>query len=160
MRKILHGALCALTLIAVGWDAEARELDAEKTVSSEQIRLGRDLPKMLVVRVKKGSNQAEVLHSNVTLKADARVKRMLSTSSFIALDSNGRMLGELDRDSSKSSWFFSYPYSYYPSYGYCGYNYVYSPCMSYVYGGYSYWYYSWPYGGGCGGGGYVYGGGF
>lgn len=157
MRNFLHGALCVLTMISASSGVQGRELDSEKTVSTEQARLSRDLPKMLVVRVKKGSTQAEVLHSNVILRADASVRKMLSTSSFVKLDRNGKMPGELDRNSSRSSWFFSYPYSYYPTYRYCGYNYVYSPCLTYAYGGYSYWYYSWPYAGGCCGG-YAYGG--
>lgn len=159
MTTLLRQAMIALGAIAICWTANAREIDSEKTISTEQIQLGHDLPMTVVVRIKEGTNQVEVLHSKVALKADETSKFLVSTSTFVKLDNKGRMVGELDRDSSSSSWFFCYPYNYYPYYNYCGYNYLYAPYYGYAYGGYRYSYYGWPYSNPyCYGYGYGYGG--
>lgn len=144
MKITLRSLVFVLAASLTGFCAQAREIDNEKTVTTEQIQLGRDLPKTLVVRVKAGTNETAVMHANSALAADESSKSMVSTSSFIKLDSKGRMMGELDRDSSSSSWYFWYG-GYYPRYYYYGYNYSYYNYYSYYYGGYNYYYYGWPY---------------
>ena len=65
---------------------------------------------------------------------------------FAKANMNGKSKGELDRDSSSSSWYFSCdPWygSYYPTYYYYGYAYSYSYYYGYGYGGWSYSYYRW-----------------
>jgi hypothetical protein len=125
---------------------QARELDNEKTVSTEQVQLGQSLPKTVVIRTKAGTNQKEVLHSSAVLSKDNGTKLLVSTSSFVKLDKQGKMAGELDNDSSSSSWYFNCCSSgYYPQYYYGGYQYSYVAYYSYYYAGYNYSYYGWPY---------------
>lgn len=127
------------TVLVAAESAIAREIDREKTVTTEQIHLGQALPKTLVVRIKADTHQVEVLHLNQALKADPKNRQLISTSSFIKVNSKGRMVGELDRDSSSSSWGF---YMGYPGYGYGygnGYGYGYGNGYGYGCGGYSYY---------------------
>ncbi len=149
MKSILRSTLSASLLIAtsllVGAYSQAREIDGEKTVTTEQIQLGQSLPKTVVVRVKANTNQTEVFQVNKALKADESAKQLLSTSSYIKLDSKGKMKGELDRDRSSSSWHFHYPNYSGAYYYYYGYSYSYVPYYNYYYGGYNYYYYGWPY---------------
>jgi len=145
MMHVLRSMLFVAIASTVGFTAEAREIDTEKTVSTEQIELGKDLPKTLVIRKKIGTNETEVMHSNLELGKDDATKQLVSTSSFIKVDKEGKMVGELDRDSSSSSWFFNCYNWYYPSYYYYGFNYNYVSYYSYAYAGYSYAYYGWPY---------------
>lgn len=137
----------ALVVMAslVGFSAQAREIDNEKTISTEQVQLGQALPKTVVVRVKAGTNETEVLHAATAIPNNETSKALVSSSSFVKMDKSGKMSGELDRDSSSSSWYFYYGYGYYPYYGYYGYNYYYRPYYSYYYSGYYYSYYGWPY---------------
>jgi len=145
MANTLRTMVCMLAVTLVGLTAQAREIDNEKTVSTEQIQLGQALPKTVVIRIKAGTNEAEVMHAATALPGAEASKALVSSSSFVKLDKNGKMIGELDRDGSSSSWYFCYPYSYYPYYGYYGYNYYYRPYYSYYYSGYYYSYYGWPY---------------
>lgn len=138
--------LAAALLVGFG-TAQAGELDNEKTVTTEQINLAADLPATVVVRVKAGTNEVEVLHSKSELAADESSQALVSTSSFVKMDVKGKMTAsELDQDSSSSSWYFCFPsYNYYqPSYYYYGYQYSYSSYYSYYYSGYQYSYYRWP----------------
>jgi hypothetical protein len=141
-----HFLLAVSALVfTFGVSAHAGELDNEKTVSTEQVQLGQALPKTVVIRTKVGSNQHEVLHLNHVLGKDKHTQQLISTSSFIKLDKQGKMAGELDHDSSSSSWYFSCPNYYYPQYYYGGYQYNYASYYSYYYAGYNYSYYGWPY---------------
>lgn len=142
MRTLLLAA--SALVLAFGLNARANELDNEKTVSTEQIQAAQALPKTVVVRIKAGTNQAEVLHINDALAKDEATKMMVSTSSFTKLDASGKMAGELDKDSSSSSWYFCCPNYYYPTYYYWGYQYTYVSYYSYYYAGYYYNYYGWP----------------
>lgn len=168
-------ASTAVAVMLFSSTAGARELDREKTVGTEQIEAGRNLPQTLVVRYKKGSRRAEVVHLHQALKPGGASRDLVSTSSFMRLDARGK---ELDRDSSSSSWLFGYrgwglgyagygyggagcgyyasgcypyyastyyPSYYYPSYGYGGYYYSYMPYYSYYLAPYYYSYYGWPY---------------
>lgn len=148
MRRVLFAIASLVSFSLLGLSAQAAsELDNEKTITTEQIELARNLPRTLVLRVKEGSKQAEVLHVNEKLTDNAATKKQLATATFIKLDSNGKMVGELDRDSSSSSWYFWCGYNnwYYPNYYYWGYRYNYSMYYGYYYGGYNYYYYGWPY---------------
>jgi len=107
--RILFSLLIGISVCFTGLEsATAREIDNEKTVSTEQIQLAQALPKTLVVRRKTGTDQVEVLHLNQVLKVDEKSRQLVSTASFIKIDSNGKMVGELDRDSSSSSWAFRF----------------------------------------------------
>lgn len=150
MTNTLRAFILFVAASMVGFSAGAREIDNEKTISTEQIQLGQDLPRTTVIRMRAGTNEAEVFHSTAALPASDNVKALVSSSSYLNLDSNGRQLGELDRDGSSSAWYFYYPYyyypySYYPYYSYYGYRYAYVPYYSYSYYGYNYYYYGWPY---------------
>jgi len=96
-----------LTVVGTStFSARANELDHEKQYSTQQMQLAQALPKTLVVRVKTGTNQMEILHSNVALAKDASTANLVSTSSFIKLDPSGNPVRELDSQSSTSSFGF------------------------------------------------------
>lgn len=142
-------AISALVLVLGAFSAKAHELDKETTVSVEQVALAKALPRTVVVRVKAGTNEAEVLESKRLLKADTATKKTVATAKFKKLAKNGELAkSELDQDSSSSSWYFwCRPYGgyYYPTYYYYGYTYNYALAYNYYYGGYYYSYYVWPY---------------
>jgi hypothetical protein len=142
-------ALAAAAVLAFGPTAQAQsELDNEKSVTNEQVQLSQDLPATLVVRVNEATNEVAVMHSAQAIEANPAVAAELAQKAdFKAMKLDGSMVGELDRDSSKSSWYFCFPrYNYsYPTYSYFGYNYNYSNYYNYNHGGYRYSYYSWNY---------------
>lgn len=145
MRLVLLAAAVALVTVT-GLNVRADELDREKKVTTEQIQLASDLPKTVVIRVKDGSTRSEVLHTKRALPANEASHRFVSTSSFYKLSERGHSSGELDRDSSTSSWYFYCPTGWsYPTYYYYGYAYYYNPYYTYQWGGYRYSYYRWRY---------------
>lgn len=139
----------ALALLLSGSFAQAHELDKEIPVSTEQAALAKNLPQTVVIRVKAGTQEAEVLQSKQVLSATDATKKTLANAKFKKIAANGEVAkGELDQDSSTSSWYFwCNPYGgyYYPNYYYYGYTYNYSMTYNYYYGGYYYSYYRWPY---------------
>jgi hypothetical protein len=169
MRLLLLSA--SLLLACTSSVALAGELDHEPLYPVKQIELAKDLPAVVVVRTKIGSKEAEVFHSPEKLAGVEATKKAVAAAKFIKIDKSGVQVGELDRESSSSSWYFychpgtysGYPaYGYYPNYYYGGYNYQYAPYWAYNYGGYNYNYYGWPgyggYGNGYPNGGYGNGG--
>ena len=132
--------------------APAGELDNERAITSEQVQLAQALPASVVIRVNEATKAVEVLHSNAKFGTDQATQAAVASAQFTKMDVKGSMVGELDRDSSRSSWYFCFPnYNYYyPTYYYYGYSYSYSSYWSYSYGGYHYSYYSWNYGWGRG----------
>jgi len=156
--RSLYCLACAVLICGPG--VEARELDREKTVTTEQVQVGQGLPRTLVVRRRIGTNRVEIMHSSRVLRPDSSSRNLLSTSSFIRLNARGKPIREIDRDSSSSSWWwfgFSYPYysyysyrpyyygSYYP-YSYYPYSYYPSTYYSsYYYPTYSYYGYNYVY---------------
>jgi hypothetical protein len=146
MRSTLMVLMMALT---VSFVAKAGELDNEKAVTNQQVSLAKDLPATLVMRVNATTKAVEVLHLKDKLPADSSAQSLVlaHTNEFQAADLNAKVTGELDQDSSRSSWYFYYPtYNwYYPTYYYSGYNYYYQPYYNYYYGGYNYYYCGWRY---------------
>jgi hypothetical protein len=130
---------------AVSFQSFAGELDNEKTVTNEQVQAAKDLPATLVIRVNNDTKAVEVLHSKALLPAEQASVEAISKQTFTKMDVKSGMTGELDRDSSKSSWYFCWPSFnwYYPSYSYYGYSYNYSSYYNYSYSNYSYYYYGW-----------------
>lgn len=106
LRILFSFLFAACASLAAADFAAAREIDSEQTVTTEQIQLGQTLPQTLVVRSRADGDQIEVLHLNEALRADENSRQLVSTASFIKVGSDGRMIGELDRDSSSSSWIF------------------------------------------------------
>lgn len=137
----------ALTL-ALGFAAQATELDNESQVTNQQIQASRDLPATMVVRVNEATRAVEVLHTADRVAPDAATASVIAGQPFVAAPQAGATVaGELDRNSSASSWYYCYNGWYQPSYYYYyGYSYSYVPYYSYYYGGYSYAYYRWSYG--------------
>lgn len=153
MLKSLRSLVFIIAAALIGLTAQAREIDTEKSITTEQIQLGQSLPRTTVVRIMTGASSAnsegpaEVFHSPVALPATEMTRNLVATSSFVKLDSTGR---ELDRDGSSSSWFFYYPNYwypnyYYPQYYYYGYQYAYVPYYNYYSYPYNYYYFGWPY---------------
>lgn len=144
----MRSALIALTLVlAATFTAHAGELDNEAAVTNQQAELAADLPATLVVRVNANSNEVEVLHSKDKIAGDETSKAtvLARENEFVKMDVKGQMTGELDRDSSRSSWYFCFPtYNwFYPTYFYYNYTYAYTPYYYYSIGAYSYYYYTW-----------------
>lgn len=143
-------AISALALaLTVSAQSRANELDNEASVTNAQIAAAKDLPATLVIRTNEATKEVEVLHSNDRIPADASTVDAVSKAKFMKMDvKSSKPVGELDRDSSSSSWYFCWPNAnvYAPSYYYYGYSYNYSQYYSYAYAGYSYSYYRWGYG--------------
>lgn len=142
--RILLIALALTVMTAVNAKATG-ELDNEALVTNEQILLAQDLPATLVIRVKAGSENFEVFQSATPLNTDTATLASVHASPFTPMTPD--LLGELDRDSSQSSWYLAFPlYNWsYPGYYYHGYYYGYSSYYQYSWGGYSYYYYGWSY---------------
>ncbi len=126
---------------------------------SNMVNNARSLPGTIVVRHNRESNRLEVLHSRERLSGNLATVNSLASRSFVAVELNKPQRGELDRDTSRSSWFFSLginpffslnlgygPAAYYtPTYYYSGYAYNYMPYYYYYYGyaPYNYYFYRW-----------------
>jgi len=151
VKTSLFAAALALTATMTTVSAHAGELDNEKSVTNQQVQLAKDLPATLVMRVDQKTGAIQAFHSSLKLPASAEAIQKVSAQTFAPVDLKGqvagRAVGELDRASSSSSWYFCFPnYNWYtPSYYYGGYNYGYSPYYNYGYGGYNYYFYSWNY---------------
>jgi len=131
-----------LSLLVPTFPARANELDHEDQVRNAQ-RHALDLPQTLVVRKNKLDGSVAVYHSARKLAPESAVSPR--NFKYIPMKSTDRLRNELDRDSSKSGWFFYwYAYSYYqPAYYYFGYNYYYHPYYTVYQHPYYYSYYCW-----------------
>lgn len=124
------------------------ELDNEKAITTEQVALSRDLPATIVVRISADGNEAGVLQSKEALPAGIPAESAMQQlkGEFIQVAADAKVpMNELDRDSSKSSWYL-YFYNraqWYPCYYYSNYSYYYAPYWSYYNSGYWYRYYRW-----------------
>ena len=107
IRSLSKVALVASLFATAGFVAQANELDNENQFSAEQLQIASALPKTIVIRVKVGTKQAEVLQSNEAFAKNAASQKLVSTSSFVKVDAAGKPLNELDRQSSTSSFGFS-----------------------------------------------------
>ncbi len=142
---VLAASLFATSL--VGGLAQANELDSEAKVTNEQVALSKDLPATLVVRTNQATGEVEVMHSAMKLEASAATQAAVGQAAFVKADASQVASGELDNDSSRSSWYFCWNNRYsYPQYNYYGYSYSYNHYYSYNYSGYNYSYYRWNYG--------------
>jgi hypothetical protein len=142
MKKTLLFALMALACTAIS--SFAGELDNESgVVNAQQRSLAGDLPATIVVRVNKDDNSVAVLHSKDVISKENAAS--VVNASFVAMKTTDTQKSELDKDSSKSGWYFYFNYyNYYnPCYSYSGYNYYYQAYNSYNYGNYNYYYYRW-----------------
>lgn len=141
-------SVAALAISSAPAMAQTSELDNEAQVTNEQIALSKEIPATLVVRVKAGAETAEILHTTEKLEqVDATTQSSLANAKFSVVKINEEQTGELDRDSSRSSWYFCFNSSWYaPTYYYYGYTYSYGSYATYNYGGYTYYWYRWNHG--------------
>lgn len=120
----------------------ANELDHENQVKNAR-RHAVDLPQSLIVRTNKLDGSVAVHHSmrRIAPEASASPKNF----KYVPMKSTDRVRNELDKDSSKSGWYFYwYAYSYFqPAYYYFNYNYYYQPYYTVYYYPYTYTYYCW-----------------
>jgi hypothetical protein len=136
----------AATLM-VGGFAHAGELDNEAQVTNETKALSKDLPQTLVVRTNAATGEVQVMHSSDRLAANASSTALVAKGVFVKSTLGQTQGGELDRDSSQSSWYFCWNQGYsYPYYGYGGYNFSYNYYYGYNWGGWNYSYYRWNWG--------------
>jgi hypothetical protein len=136
-------------VLMVGSFAQANELDNEAQVTNETKALSKDLPQTLVVRSNSATGEVQVMHTQSRLAADASSLNIVADAQFTQADVNAQVPGggELDRDSSASSWYFCWNRGYsYPYYWYGGYNFSYSYYYGYNYSGWNYSYYRWNWG--------------
>lgn len=148
MLSTISKGLSVLLIALAAAIANAGELDSEKAITNEQVRLAADLPAAVVVRVSETTGEVAVLHAKTALSTELNaVEATVASPDFVTIDVQAGMTGELDRDSSRSSWYFCFNnYSwYYPTYYYYGYSYGYSQYYGYNWGGYRYYWYSWRY---------------
>lgn len=144
--RILSLALAAALVLATN-HARANELDNEAQVTNETKALSKDLPQTLVVRTNQATGEVQVMHSNNRLAADVSSMNAVVNAQFTKADLNKAQGGELDRDSSNSSWYFCWNHGWgYPYYWYGGYNFSYNYYYGYNWGGWNYGFYRWNWG--------------
>jgi len=156
MKKLI--AITALLLSAIAGSnfavAAGGELDNERDVIEQaKANLAKDLPAAVVVKVSEKDGSVAVFHSKFQINsADVAAFAKEHDGEFKAVTEKQKR-GELDKDSSQSSWFFAfgynygytYPYYRYPTYYYYNYSYNYAYYNCYNWGGYNYYYYGNPY---------------
>ena len=143
--SVLAASLFATSL--VGAAAQASELDSEAKVTNEQVALAKDLPATLVIRKNEATGEVQVMHSAAKLEASPATLAEVANGNFVKADAAQAATGELDQDSSRSSWYYCWNYGYnYPQYNYYGYSYNYNYYYGYNYSGWNYSYYRWNYG--------------
>lgn len=147
----LMAAAAATLALSVGFQAQATELDNEAQVTNEQISMSKEIPATLVVRTNPATGEVQVLHSQEKLAADqtsqTAVASAAASGQFAKVDASAIANGELDRDSSSSSWYFCFNRNWsYPVYYYNNYTYNYGWYGGYSYSGWNYSYYRWNYG--------------
>ncbi len=119
-----------------------------------------DLPPTVVVRVSNSTKAIDVFHSREFLPGNVESIKKIPSDKFAPVQINKSVRGELDRDSSRSSWFFSLginpsytlrfgqgPGSYAPVYSYYNQMYPYYPyyhCNNYFPGYPNYSNYPYP----------------
>ena len=144
-------ALASAAALAIAVPALAKpnpsELDNEAMVTNEQLELAADLPQTTVIRTNLKTGKAEVLHLDAALDTSVSSQQLVLDKAPAFEDVNSAsgspvVGGELDTDSSQSSWRFQWSYSGYstPYSSYSSYYSSYTP--SYYYSGYTYRYYS------------------
>ena len=136
-------------VLMMGSFAQAGELDNEAQVTNETKALSKDLPQTLVVRTNAATGEVQVMHTQDRLAADASSLNLVANAKFAAADVDSQVQGggELDRESSASSWYFCWNRGYsQPYYWYGGYNFSYNYYYSYNYYGWNYSYYRWNWG--------------
>lgn len=141
MKSILLALFLSLLLPAPS--IQANELDHEDQIKNAQ-KHSADLPQTLIVRKSKLDGSVAVHHSMRRLAPQSSASP--KNFKYVPMKSTDRVRNELDRDSSKSGWYFYwYAYSFYqPAYYYWGYNYYYQPYYTVYYYPYTYTYYWWP----------------
>jgi hypothetical protein len=127
----------------------SNELDQESRIINEQARRAKELPGTVVVRIQQQTGQASVLELTDRLEASADSARLVADlAGFKSIPASGVQsppAGELDRNSSASSWyaFYNSGYFYAPTYYYWGYTFAYRSYYSYNWSGYAYYWYGW-----------------
>jgi hypothetical protein len=140
--------LSVLLLAFTATTASAGELDNEKAITADQIAHATQLPATVVVRVNDATKEVAVLHAKTKLATDDQaLTSVIASGEFQKINVNATTRGELDRESSTSSWYFWFNYAnwYYPTYYYWGYSYPYTNYYWYNTNGYSYYWYRWMY---------------
>jgi len=103
----MKNIVLVLSVLILGYsNAQAQELDNEKIVINQKV-LAKELPKTLVVRINRSTNEVEVLHLNEALPPDASSMARIEKSEFKTVSANQKPAKELDRDGSVSSWAFT-----------------------------------------------------
>jgi hypothetical protein len=144
---ILKG-LSVLLIAIAAIVANAGELDSENGITNKQAQIAESLPGSVIVRVEQATGRVAVLHADQKLETDAAsVSQVVNSKEFVQMDVKGNMTGELDRDSSRSSWYFCFNnWSWgYPTYYAYGYSFAYTNYYWNNWGGYSYYWYYWRY---------------
>ncbi|MCM2281446.1 MAG: hypothetical protein NDI61_06325 [Bdellovibrionaceae bacterium] len=145
LRQMALSVLSFMVLTSVA--SAASELDHEASVTNEQVRLAKELPTTVVVRTHLATGRVDILHVSDSLPGTSETQANVvnRNSAFEPITSQERVRGELDENSSTSSWYFYFYNSSYahPTYTYYGYTYRYFPYYNFWWGGYSYSYYRW-----------------
>ncbi len=98
-RQVL-GACAFLAALSGGLEASARDTSRGKKVSIEQKKLAKQLPRTVVIRVKKGTHKVEVAQLRKELAPNSRSKAIAKKAHFSKLNRSGRV----DRELAPASW--------------------------------------------------------
>lgn len=165
------GALALIATMSTGLEASAR--DNARRPSTEQRQLAKNLPRTVVIRIKKGTHKVEIAQLRQQLAPGKTAKAIAKKAKFAASDRSGRMApaywtradwdfscGEYYRydnyyersryydDYDRYDYSYDTDYWYYqPVYSYGSYNYPYSRYYGYSDGVYDYSFYGWAYDG-------------
>ena len=155
MKTMIISMFLGLTVFQ--FPALAQNLSESFSTADRVASMARDLPATVVVRHNHETNEFEVYHSKDNLAASESAIMALASKPFESTKINTPVRGELDRDTSRSSWFFAlgvnpfynlnfgvWPVSYLaPAFYYNNLAFTYSPYFYYNYSPYSYYFYRW-----------------
>ncbi|OQW48834.1 MAG: hypothetical protein A4S09_13630 [Proteobacteria bacterium SG_bin7] len=167
--------LIYLLMVLMGYSSSGvgaiLEVDARNQVSAGRLNEARrNLPATLVIRHNSETGAVDVLRSTEVLGANASTVSTIANRNFVGVETNKPIRGELDRDTSRSNWFyigFGRPYfygygynnfyygnyspyynnygyyPYYPTYSYNNFYYPYYGYYNYLSYPYNYYFYRW-----------------
>lgn len=149
MRLFIKLAVVVAALGFVSSPHPAQALETQHHPDNEQIRLSRELPATLVIRVNHRNHQVEVLNSYAKLDTSATTRNAVVNHSFKAVNVKGKTRGHAHHVGGGRGlfdWFLGFSFFSWnnPYYVYGGYSYPYNYYYSYPYGDYDYYYYNYP----------------
>lgn len=138
-------ALIYLVVALTGYSSPSfsavMDFAAAERVNAERLNEARrNLPGTIVVRHNPTTGVVEILRTPEVLPGNAATVNAIANRNFVRIETNKPVRGELDRDTSRSSWFYiGFGNPFYYGYGYNNFYYGNFPFNNYNYGYYPYY---------------------